>query len=192
MKIAIGNGTAVGKNSIALGDETDARTFEVEENRNFGIEDLNYDYSNDVFVPNEVGATFQEPPPRQSTSPTPPLPFQGTNTEASLANKAQKKRNIIEFEGNNNSIETTTRVNGLEKLSASIDSIATDFRGIRSLLEKKERDSSCWDAIKEIPNLDNQARYKAVELLNTKSKKDMFLKMTPEERSDWITYKLLE
>ncbi|CAL2254716.1 unnamed protein product [Prunus armeniaca] len=37
--IAIGNGTAVGKNSIRLGDDTDVRTYEVGESRPTRLQD---------------------------------------------------------------------------------------------------------------------------------------------------------
>ena len=47
-----------------------------------------------------------------------------------------------------------------------------------------------WDVIKEISNLDDITRFKTAELLNTKAKKDFFLKMSPEERSSWINFKL--
>ena len=65
----------------------------------------------------------------------------------------------------------------INKLNQSIDSIDT-------------RDYSCWDLIKEIPNLDKQAQYKALKLLNTRAKKIEFYKMTPQERSDWINFEL--
>ncbi|CAL2260205.1 unnamed protein product [Prunus armeniaca] len=59
-------------------------------------------------------------------------------------------------------------------------------------MEKRERDreNSIWDAMKDVPNLDDNARFLAIELLNTKVKQDMFLKMSPEERSSWISFKL--
>jgi len=90
----------------------------------------------------------------------------------------------------------------MEKISLVIDSIATDFRGVRNLMEKreserqkremenkeKERKNNIWDAIKEIPNLDNSACYKALALLNTKTKNDAFFKMSPKEHAAWITY----
>lgn len=65
-------------------------------------------------------------------------------------------------------------------------------------MEKREKDRDrdrelegiIWDVIKEIPNLDDITRFKTAELLNTKAKKDFFLKMSPEERSSWINFKL--
>ncbi|XP_021812106.1 uncharacterized protein At2g29880-like [Prunus avium] len=93
LRIAIGNGTAIGRNSIALGDDTNARTLGMEESRRVGIDDLSYDYDNHAFIPNEVkAATFQD------LSPT-----QGTNVELPLESNGQKKRNRTEYEGNTSS-----------------------------------------------------------------------------------------
>ncbi|KAL5180622.1 Uncharacterized protein HKD37_01G001711 [Glycine soja] len=69
---------------------------------------------------------------------------------------------------------------------------------ISNMMEKREKDRDrdrelegiIWDVIKEIPNLDDITRFKTAELLNTKAKKDFFLKMSPEERSSWINFKL--
>ena len=54
--------------------------------------------------------------------------------------------------------------------------------------KEKERKSNIWDAIKETPNLDSSARYKALAMLNTKTKKDVFLNMSPEEHSKWLLF----
>ncbi|XP_073137088.1 uncharacterized protein At2g29880-like [Henckelia pumila] len=51
-------------------------------------------------------------------------------------------------------------------------------------------DDNCWDAIKEVPDLDNRTRFTVLGLLNNRSKKMAFLKMTIEERLEWINYKL--
>ncbi|KAI5354964.1 hypothetical protein L3X38_007859 [Prunus dulcis] len=79
------------------------------------------------------------------------------------------------------------------RISLSIDSIVTDFR-IHNLMAKREKEreqqSYMWDAIKETPNLDEHARYKVLSLLHSNTKKDAFLKMSPEERSNWISYNL--
>ncbi|TQE10335.1 hypothetical protein C1H46_004047 [Malus baccata] len=90
--------------------------------------------------------------------------------------------------------ETTNQARIMEIISLTLSSIATDFRGIHSLLEKRDKDrerqNSIWDAIMETPNLDEPAHYQAIALLDTKTKKDAFLKMSPEERSNWIHYNL--
>ncbi|KAK9168801.1 hypothetical protein Syun_000941 [Stephania yunnanensis] len=44
LRIIVGNATASGRYSIGLGDDTDARTFEVEEPSGDVLEDLTYDY----------------------------------------------------------------------------------------------------------------------------------------------------
>ena len=49
---------------------------------------------------------------------------------------------------------------------------------------------SCWDAIKEIPHLDNCFRFKVLKILNTRAKKIEFLKMTLEKRADWIFFEI--
>ncbi|KAL6582623.1 hypothetical protein OROMI_004701 [Orobanche minor] len=48
LEIAVGNGVVVGKNSIGLGSETDARTFEDSDNRDVRIEDFTYDAGNEA------------------------------------------------------------------------------------------------------------------------------------------------
>ncbi|BFG38017.1 hypothetical protein CerSpe_242910 [Prunus speciosa] len=53
-------------------------------------------------------------------------------------------------------------------------------------MEKRERErknNNICEAIKKIPNLDDNTRYMTGDLLNTKAKNDFFLKMSPEERS---------
>ncbi|KAK0573121.1 hypothetical protein LWI29_003276 [Acer saccharum] len=177
MRIAIGNGTAVGKHSIGLGDGTDARTFGVEENREGGLDDLIYDLGTGTFVTDQQESLS----PRNSTSPLPSQPM------SSEVPPATRKRNRTEYEGKSSSFETNNTqpdaidklVHTIDKLNHTIDSIAT-------------REHSSWDLIKEIPNLDNCARFKALKLLNTRAKKIEFSKMTPEERSEWIFYELTE
>ncbi|KAK2642954.1 hypothetical protein Ddye_024717 [Dipteronia dyeriana] len=86
---------------------------------------------------------------------------------------------------------------GVDDADASIDSISTNFERIYNLMEKIERDreiekgTTIWDAIKDIPDLDDTTHFRAVELFNTKTKKDMFFKMTPEERSASFDYIIL-
>ncbi|XP_057780025.1 uncharacterized protein At2g29880-like [Salvia miltiorrhiza] len=63
--IVVGNGVAVGKNSIELGCATDARTLGVDENRAPHIEELNYDAENEAFV----GLAQDDPPSSRSKSP---------------------------------------------------------------------------------------------------------------------------
>ena len=67
MEIAIGNGVAVGKNSIGLSSITDARTLGVGEGRDVRIEDFDYDVNNDAFIiPNQNDPLFHSTSPLQS------------------------------------------------------------------------------------------------------------------------------
>ncbi|RXI01540.1 hypothetical protein DVH24_014889 [Malus domestica] len=56
--------------------------------------------------------------------------------------------------------------------------------------KKEEKNNNVWDAIKEIPNLDAPSHYKAVALVQKLGMKKEFLKMTPEEHSEWIKYNM--
>ncbi|KAI9182646.1 hypothetical protein LWI28_027481 [Acer negundo] len=139
--------------------------------------------------------SHQPPPLGQSSSP---LPFPNTSSEVHPVSTSQKKRTRTDNEGNSSSAETNHKSVIMEKISLSIDSIAADFRGVHSLLEKREKDieksemekrekerQNCiWDAIKKTPNLDERSRYKAVALLTNKTKNEAFLKMSPEKRSN--------
>ncbi|KAL5843508.1 hypothetical protein ACOSQ4_009466 [Xanthoceras sorbifolium] len=148
LRIAIGNGTAVGKHSIGLGDDTDARTFGVEENTGGFIQS------------DQQEPLYQPPSPDNSTSPLPSQPMRS--------------------ETNN------TQSDAIEKLTETIKELTHVIGSFTT------REHSCWDVIKETPKLDNRARFKALGLLNTRAKKIEFLNMTPEERSEWLFYALME
>ncbi|KAI9156717.1 hypothetical protein LWI28_011083 [Acer negundo] len=136
LQIVIRNATATRKNSLGLGDETDARTFGVED-RQTALDDFIYDETNEAFVTNQNDPSHQPLTLGQSSSP---LPFFTTSFEVHLVSTSQKKRTRTDNEGNNNSTETNQKAVIIEKISLTIDSIATDFRGVYSLLEKQEKD----------------------------------------------------
>ncbi|BBH05203.1 hypothetical protein Prudu_016524 [Prunus dulcis] len=77
MQIVIGNATAIGRNSLGLGDDTDARTFRADE-RHVGIEDFVFDDESKAFIPNHNEPPHQDPPLGHSSLS---LPFQATNCE---------------------------------------------------------------------------------------------------------------
>ncbi|KAF3434510.1 hypothetical protein FNV43_RR21595 [Rhamnella rubrinervis] len=135
LQIVVGNG-AVGRYSIGLGDETDARTFGVDENISSGLDDLTYDSSTGAFIENNDNQDFLHRPEGKSSS---------LETNSSQSDVVDKLSHTI------------------DKLTDTINSFATG--------------DSCWDAIKEIPNLDNRTRFKALKILNTRAKKIEFLKM---------------
>ena len=76
MQIIIGNAIATRKHSSGLSDETDARTFGVED-RQTALDDFVYDETNEAFVTNQNEPSHQPPPLGQSSSP---LPFSTTSS----------------------------------------------------------------------------------------------------------------
>ncbi|XP_048336959.2 uncharacterized protein At2g29880-like [Ziziphus jujuba] len=63
LKIAIGDGTTIGKSSIGLGDDTDARIYRQDESTNGRIDDYVYDEINEVYVPTQLDPSCQAPSP---------------------------------------------------------------------------------------------------------------------------------
>ncbi|WCJ24335.1 hypothetical protein M5689_006302 [Euphorbia peplus] len=179
LEIDVGNGVAVGKNSIRLGSETDARTFEDGDNRDVRIEDFTYDAENKVFVGlSQTDPSFGSARPLES----PEL------SEVPNQRRSQAKRSRAQYQANSSSTENIPQNAAMEE----IKKLTTTVQGVYNLLENRERERAytTWDAIKEIPNLDEDIRIKAFDLLDTKSKKDGFLKMTLGERANWIFHKM--
>ncbi|XP_057809032.1 uncharacterized protein At2g29880-like [Salvia miltiorrhiza] len=68
LRLAVGNGVAVGRNAIGVGSATDARTIGVDESRGPLIEELNYDTATEAFVV-LVKMIHRYPPPNHLWSP---------------------------------------------------------------------------------------------------------------------------
>lgn len=98
--------------------------------------------------------------------------------------KLPTKRARRDSEGSSNSSSNNPKSDILENLAK----LTTTFEGVYGLLQKRESERmyTVWDAIKEVPNLSEDVRLEAFNLLDTKTKKDGFLRMTPEERANWI------
>ncbi|KAK0585825.1 hypothetical protein LWI29_034486 [Acer saccharum] len=135
LRVVIGNVTVSGRNSIGLGDDTDARTFEVEDTH-VGIKDYEYDANNEAFVQSQHEPLHQCESLEKSTSP---LPHQTISSEVPSKMTSKKKRNRIDYEGPG-SFQNINQADIIEKLSHCIDSIAANFRGVRNLMEKRESD----------------------------------------------------
>ncbi|XP_045825029.1 uncharacterized protein At2g29880-like [Trifolium pratense] len=203
LKIVVGGGVSTGNNSIAVDpDDTDATTLEPEnattyepENRSVGIEEFSYDANSDTFVPpDNYEPQYQPPSPSQLSPPShPPL-----NSEVPLERQNSHKRKRFEYGGSYTTVGINNQDNVMRNLSVGIETIAVNFEKISNMMEKREKDRDrdrelegiIWEVIKDIPNLNDMTRFKTAELLNTKAKKDFFLKMSSEERSSWIKFKL--
>lgn len=94
---------------------------------------------------------------------------------SSEVSPATRKRDRLEFE-----IKSSTSTNHdpdiMHKLSYNLEKVASKIESVGVV------DDNCWDAIKEVPNLEKRTRYKVLDFLNTRAKKMVFLKMTIEER----------
>ncbi|CAJ2653455.1 unnamed protein product [Trifolium pratense] len=203
LKIVVGGGVSTGNNFIAVDpDDTDATTLELEnaatfepENRSVGIEEFSYDYNSDTFIPpNNYEPQYQPPSPSQPSPPSHTL----LDSEVPLERQNSHKRKRFEYGGSYTVVGINNQDNVMENLSVGIRTIAANFEKISNMMEKREKDRDrdrelegiIWDVIKDIPNLNDITRFKTAELLNTKAKKDFFLKMSPEECTSWIKFKL--
>lgn len=124
-------------------------------------------------------SSYQHPLREDSTSTLPSQPM------SSEVPPATRKRDRVEFE-----LKLSTSKNLdpdiMHRLSYNLEKVASKIESVGVV------DDNCWDAINEVRNLENRTRYKVLDLLNTIAKTMYFLKMTIEERSEWIDYKLNE
>ncbi|XP_042404547.1 uncharacterized protein At2g29880-like [Zingiber officinale] len=181
LRIVVGNGTATGKYSMGLGDDTDIRTLEVEGNRSTNLlDDYMFDYNTSEFVQSDRQESSYDPSFFEEFAP--PLPSQPISSKVP---PTTRKRDRIVLEGKSSTF-MNTNADVMYRLSHTLKKVASKIESIGNVGE------GCWDAIKEVPNLDHRTRYKVFDLLNTQSKNIDFLKMTIEERSQWIDYKLNE
>ncbi|KAB2636433.1 hypothetical protein D8674_026967 [Pyrus ussuriensis x Pyrus communis] len=165
LQIVLGDATDIGKHSLGLGEETDARTFVVkdrqggiEEDEQVGIENLFYDEENRGFVLNQnQTSSFNQSSPF--------LPTQATSSE--IPPPITNHRQLIKLE-----LWKIFHLLSIQLPPTSEESIVYWRKWIRI-----ERQNSIWDAIKETPNLDEFGY-------------DAFMKMLPEEQSNWICYNL--
>ncbi|XP_073064021.1 uncharacterized protein At2g29880-like [Primulina eburnea] len=181
LRIAVGTGTATGKYSIGLRDDTDTRTFEIEENRETNLlDDYVFDYDSGEFVPSDKHeSSHQSPFVEDSALPLSPQP------RSSKVPPTTKKRDRAEFEAKSSTFKNTDP-NYICEISHTLEKVVSKIELIENACD------TCWDAIEEVPNSDNRTQCKVLDLLNTRLKKMDFLKMKIEERSGWIDYKLNE
>ncbi|KAF3443340.1 hypothetical protein FNV43_RR13022 [Rhamnella rubrinervis] len=141
--------------SIGLREDTDTRTFKVEDNKIGSLDDLEYDPLTETFIQSDAHETLP-----QSLS-LGDFTQQPINLEVL---PTTRKRNRMEVDGKLGSIEANgNHSNAINKLTQSISKFKQTIDSI------DVRQLCYWDVIKEIPNLDNRACFKALKLLNTKA-----------------------
>ncbi|KAK9148114.1 hypothetical protein Scep_006871 [Stephania cephalantha] len=155
---------ASGDTRLDLGMILDARTFEVEEPSGDVLEDLTYDYDAEAFVQrNEHQQKNLYQPPTVGSFNAPPT-IEPMNLEV---HSLTRKRNRVEKEGNlDSSRNNNLQMDSLNKLTETISSFVDKVDRFMA------RDQGCWKLIKEIPDLTDSTRFKVLELLNTRAKKD--------------------
>ena len=52
--------------------------------------------------------------------------------------------------------------------------------------EAEKKKTNVWDAMKDVPNLDQHIKFKVVTLIYSLGMKDVFADMSVEERYGWI------
>lgn len=144
------------------------------------LDDYVFYHNTGEFVQSDRQESSYEPSLFEESAP--PLPSQPISLEVP---PTTRKRDSTELEAKSSTFKNTD-ADVIYRLSHTLEKVASKIESIGNVGE------GCWDAIKEVPNLDYRTRYKVLDLLNTQSKKIDFLKMTIEERSGWIEYKLSE
>ncbi|CAH9101464.1 unnamed protein product [Cuscuta epithymum] len=173
LRIAVGNGTARGAHSIAVGDNT---IEDLTGTRNT-LDGLAYDPLNDAFV--RSSAQHSSPPsPEIQSAP------QSAQQPGPEVCPSKNKRSRTDFQKKPMSIDAKGTQEFMEKLTENVDKFARVIESIDT------KEYNCWDMIKEIPSLCADDRFRALDLLNTKAKKAEFVNMTAEDRAEWISYKL--
>ncbi|XP_063943007.1 uncharacterized protein At2g29880 [Daucus carota subsp. sativus] len=158
LQIIIGN---TGANNIT------ERTLETNEISDIRIDDLDYDINDEGFVQKDNGSTL------------------GSSEIFKLIKKKLPiKRSRNDHEEGSNLNENTL----LPSILEHVTKLGTSLERINDSLQKRENEITTWDAIKEVPDVDDHIRFEAFNLLDCETKKDGFLKMTLEERARWMLY----
>ena len=163
MKIIFDCATANGSSSIGLGDTTDARVFTVGDSQ--AQENLNFeDISDDVYV--------QQPSPENVV-------------KRRVEKLVSRKRSRTDASSSSVEINTDQSDAMVMMTSKILTFIQQREERQQKEVEKREAEkkkNSVWDAMKEVPNLDDRIKFKAVTLIYSLGMKDVFTDMSIEER----------
>ncbi|CAG7864480.1 unnamed protein product [Brassica rapa] len=167
LKIIFDCATANGSSSIGLGDTTDARVFTVGDSQ--AQENLNFeDISDDVYV--------QQPSPENVV-------------KRRVEKLVSRKRSRTDASSSSVEINTDQSDAMVMMTSKILTFIQQREERQQKEVEKREAEkkkNSVWDAMKEVPNLDDRIKFKAVTLIYSLGMKDVFTDMSIEERYGWI------
>ncbi|XP_009139406.2 uncharacterized protein At2g29880 isoform X2 [Brassica rapa] len=154
--------TATGQNAVGLGDSVDAGSYQFEENEK--TNDNNF-----VHVIDEGGGIEHQ----QTYEPS---------SRKSIGEKLSHRKKARTDSYNSERVcEEVTEIS-----SQIFDMIQK--RWVKEAEEKEAEDkaNNVWDAIKEIPDLDDDLRYEAMTLVHTLGMKSGFVNMSITDRCGWI------
>ncbi|KAL0696515.1 hypothetical protein Bca4012_063695 [Brassica carinata] len=165
-----GQNTARGNNTVGLGDTTDARTYVARDDEWENQEE---------YVPQRMGDDEDD----------------DDDTDGVEQASSLRRRNAIEKLPLRKRAKTDTY--NVEKISDEISAVTGTTNQIFSMIQqrwKKEEEEkeaeekvhNVWDAIKEIPDLEENERFDAMNLVHQFGMNAGFMSMTMEERFRWI------
>ncbi|ESQ38724.1 hypothetical protein EUTSA_v10029159mg [Eutrema salsugineum] len=158
LQIIFENVIARGSTVFGLGGNTNAATFEVE---NDVQEREDVDHMENVCEVN--------------------IPAYETSKEKLHSRKRAKPS------GNGDPSKSTNLGDHSEQVLTEMIGVSTNLINlIQQKEERYQRENNVWDAIKEIPGLEEHIRYDAVTKIHTLKMKDVFVSMSVEERLGWI------
>ncbi|CAH9147447.1 unnamed protein product [Cuscuta epithymum] len=159
LQIVVGNAMATGRYSIGLGEKSDARTYGGEENTHPSLEDYVVDESEDVLMSYQQAHSNDNVNEESLNQPP-------QNAGHSSRQSRSKKRSRSESDRACKQNDSVSRGELQTKIASSMDSIseiASDIRGVKVLMEKREKDrernekdkketenNNIWNAITKI------------------------------------------
>lgn len=181
--------TANGSCSVGLGDTTDARTN--------SVGDSHAKETDNVFEVDEDGCPLSS---QQRSSEHNETPFAETSLKGRVEKLVPRKRsrtdavrNLDELNSDRNDsmIDVSNKILSVIQQREERQQKEAEKREekLKLEVEKKEAEkkkNNVWDAMKEVPNLDQRIKFKAVTLIYSLGMKDVFTDMSVEERYGWI------
>lgn len=167
MKIIFDCETANGSSAIGLGDTTDARVLTVGDSQvqdNLNFEDIN----DDVYA--------QQPSPENGVK----------RRVEKLVSRKRSRSDASSSAVEINSDQSDAMVMMTSKILTFITQREERQQKEAEKREAEKKKNSVWDAIKEVPDLDDRIKFKAVTLIYSLGMKDVFTDMSIEERYGWI------
>ncbi|CAA7052694.1 unnamed protein product [Microthlaspi erraticum] len=166
-----GKNVAIGKNAMGLGDATDARTY--------GAENSEWDYQGG-YTPQMMGDDDEDDDNNDGIEQVISSSSQrNANGKLPIRKKARTERFNVEKIS-----DEISAVTGMNNQMFSM--IQQRWQKEAEEKQAEEKNDNVWDAIKEVPDLEENERFDAMNLVHQLGMKAGFVKMTIDERREWI------